>query len=92
MKSTFANIVSSLPAEYADLRFEENRKIRIAYEGMELTQVATTLTSGGHVRAYANGGKAIASFSDPGRAEPIAEATCSSAVLVGKSRGTRIFD
>jgi len=33
MKSTFANIVSSLPADYADLRFEENRKIRIGYEG-----------------------------------------------------------
>ncbi|GAF93724.1 unnamed protein product, partial [marine sediment metagenome] len=60
MKSTFASIVSSLPAEYADLRFEENRKIRIAYEGKELAQIATTLTSGGHVRAYANGGKAIA--------------------------------
>lgn len=86
MKSTFATIVSSLPADYADLRFEENRKVRITYEGKELTQVATTLTSGGHVRAYANGGKAISSFSDPGRAGPIAEATCASAKLVGDSR------
>ena len=75
MKSTFANIVSSLPADYADLRFEENRKIRIGYEGKELSQVATTLTSGGHVRVYAKGGKAISSFSDPGRAGLIAEAT-----------------
>jgi len=90
MKSTFANVVSNLPAEYADLRFEENRKIRLAYEGKELTQVATTLTSGGHVRAYANGGKAIASFSDPGRAGPIAEATCSSATLVGNSREKKL--
>jgi len=90
MKSTFANVVSSLPAEYADLRFEENRKIRIAYEGKELTQVATTLTSGGHVRAYANGGKAIASFSDPERAGPIAAATCSSATLVGDSREKKL--
>ena len=90
MKSTFVNIASSLPAEYADLRFEENRKTRIAYEGKELTQVATTLTSGGHVRAYANGGKAIASFSDPGRAGPIAEATCTSAALVGRSREKKL--
>jgi len=90
MKSTFANVVSSLPAEYADLRFEENRKIRIAYEGKELTQVATTLTSGGHVRAYANGGKAIASFSEPGRAGSIADATCSSAALVGRSREKKL--
>ncbi len=90
MKSTFANVVSSLPADYADLRFEENRKVRIVYEGKELSQVATTLTSGGHVRAYANGGKAIASFSDPGRAGPIAEATCASAVLVGNSREKKL--
>ena len=90
MKSTYANIVSSLPADYADLRFEENRKIRIGYEGKELSQVATTLTSGGHVRAYANGGKAISSFSDPRRAGPIAEATCSSALLVGASREKKL--
>jgi len=90
MKSTFANIVSNLPSEYADLRFEENRKIRVAYEGMELTQVATTLTSGGHVRAYVNGGKAISSFSDPGRAGQIAKATCSSATLVGNSREKKL--
>ncbi len=90
MKSIFANIVSSLPADYADLRFEENRKIRIGYEGKELTQVATTLTSGGHVRVYAKGGKAISSFSDPGRAGPIAEATCSSAILVGNSREKKL--
>ena len=90
MKSTFANIVSSLPADYADLRFEENRKIRIGYEGKELSQVATTLTSGGHVRVYAKGGKAISSFSDPSRAGSIAEATCSSAMLVGDSREKKL--
>jgi TldD protein len=90
MKRTFSNVVSSLPAEYADLRFEENRKIRILYEGKELSQVATTLTSGGHVRVYAEGGKAIASFSDPERAEPIARATFDSASLVGKSREKKL--
>ncbi|MBU1049779.1 TldD/PmbA family protein [Candidatus Bipolaricaulota bacterium] len=90
MKSTFANIVSSLPADYADLRFEENRKIRIGYEGKELTEVATTLTSGGHVRVYAHGGKAISSFSDPGKAGPIADATCTSAILVGNSRDKKL--
>ncbi len=90
MKNSFSAIVSSLPASYADLRFEENRKIRIAYEGKELTQVATTLTSGGHVRAYADGGKAIASFSDPERAEAIAQATCTSASLVGKRREKKL--
>ncbi len=90
MKSTFANIVSSLPADYADLRFEENRKIRIGYEGKELSEVATTLTSGGHVRVYSDGGKAISSFSDPAKAGVIADATCVSAALVGKSRDKKL--
>jgi TldD protein len=90
MKTTFSSVVSSLPAEYADLRFEENRKIRISYEGKELTQVATTLTSGGHMRAYADGGKAIGSFSAPERAETMAQSTCASASLVGKSREKKL--
>ncbi len=90
MKNSFSNVVTNLPAEYADLRFEENRKVRISYEGKELTQVATTLTSGGHVRAYADGGKAIASFSAPDRVDAMAQATCASASLVGKSREKKL--
>ncbi len=86
MKTVFHRIVSGLSAEYADLRFEENRKIRISYEGKQRTEVATTLTSGGHVRVYAQGGKATASFSNTDRAEAIARSTEASAALVGRAR------
>jgi TldD protein len=90
MKEKLAAIAAELPAEYADVRYEENRKVRILYEGKKLSEVASTESSGGHVRAYADGGKAISSFSDPERAGPIAGSTCASASLAGKLREKRL--
>ncbi len=90
MKGQLAAIAAGLPADYADIRFEENRKIRILYEGKKLKEVASTASSGGHARAYANGGKAMSSFSDPERAASIAEATCASASLAGGLREKKL--
>ena len=90
MKEALASVVAGLQAEYADLRYEENRKTRVQFEGKELQQAGSYATHGGHVRAYANGGKAIASFSDPSRAAEIAASTAASAHLAGKGRETKI--
>jgi len=90
MKDQLAATALALPAEYADIRYEENRKVRILYEGKKLSDVATTASSGGHVRAYVDGGKAISSFSDPDRAESIARSTCVSAGLAGKLREKKL--
>ncbi|MGB2983030.1 MAG: TldD/PmbA family protein [Candidatus Bipolaricaulia bacterium] len=86
MKEKLAGIVCGLSADYADLRYEVNRKTRISYQGDRLVEVASYETSGGHVRAYASGGKAIASFSDPAHAGPMAEAVAASARIVGDKR------
>jgi len=86
MKDRLTSLVTGLPADYADLRYEENRKIRITYQGRELTQISSTTGGGGHVRAYAGGGKAIASFSDPDAATSTARRTCASARIVGRMR------
>ncbi len=86
MKEKLAGIVGGLPADYADLRYEENRKTRISFRGKRLVEVAAYETSGGHVRAYAGGGKASASFSDPASAESMARAVASSARIVGDKR------
>jgi TldD protein len=86
MKEKLAGIVGGLGADYADLRYEENRKTRISYKGKRLVEIASYETSGGHVRAYAKGGKAVASFSDPGRAGAMAEAVAASATIVGGRR------
>jgi TldD protein len=90
MKDKLTAIVAELPAVYADIRCEENRKLRILYEGKRLTEVASTASSGGHVRAYADGGKSISSFSDTERAGPIAASTCASAGLAGKLREKKL--
>jgi TldD protein len=86
MKEKLAEIVGGLAADYADLRYEENRRTRISYRGKRLVEVSTTETFGGHVRAYAQGGKAVASFSDPACAGAMAEAVASSARLAGSRR------
>jgi len=86
MKERLASIVGGLSVDYADLRYEENRKIRISYKGDQLVEVASYETSGGHVRTYAKGGKAVASFSDPARAGSMAEAVAASAAIAGGRR------
>jgi len=90
MKDRLAAIVAELPADYADIRYEENRKVRILYEGKKLKEVASTASSGGHTRAYTDGGKAISSFSDPERADPMARSTCASAAHAGALRERKI--
>jgi len=80
MKKKLSGIVADLIADYADIRYEENRKTRVTFQGKKLEQIASYLTSGGHVRAYASGGRAIASFSDPDNVVDIAQSTAASAI------------
>jgi len=90
MKDRLAAIAAELPADHADIRFEENRKVRILYEGKKLKEVSSSTSSGGHVRAYTDGGKAISSFSDPERAAPMAQSTCASASVAGGLREKKL--
>ena len=50
---------------YADVRWEENRRIQIVFRGKTLTECKTYSTQGGHVRAFAGGGKSFRSVSRP---------------------------
>lgn len=86
MKKKLAGVVADLTADYADIRYEENRKTRVTFQGKKLDQIASYLTSGGHVRAYADGGRSIASFSDTDDVAAIAQSTVASARLVGEKR------
>ena len=88
MKHKLAELVTDLSADYADIRHEENRKIQIVYRGKKLEQITASSTAGGNLRAYAGGGRSIASFSDPASAGSIAKTAVASARLVGASRDT----
>lgn len=86
MKHKLAELVTGLSVDYADVRHEENRKMRVVYQGKKLEQITASSTSGGNLRAYVSGGRSIASFSDPAAAASIAQTAVTSARLVGQSR------
>jgi len=87
MRQQLASLLSESRQGYTDIRFEQNRKTRIRFEGPRLTEIADYKTSGGHLRAYEDGGKALASFTDPQEAAGLLASTLSSARLAAKYRG-----
>ncbi len=86
VKDQFGRIISSLSVDHADLRFEENRKVSLLVRGRTVEEVADYATFGGHVRAWAGGGKALASFTDPQAAASIASSVASAARSAGRRR------
>ncbi len=55
--------IAGSKTDYTDIRYEENKSLTISYENKELRTLSDTTSQGGHIRSYANGGKAIHSFS-----------------------------
>ena len=92
MRDRLVKILANLPADYADIRYEENEKTAIVYEGKELRKIAAYSTGGGHLRVYADGGKATSSFSSLDKAAPLAAASLSAAKLAAghRTRGLRL--
>ena len=86
MRERLINLLSESRHEYADIRFEQNRKTRIRFEGPHLREIADYTTSGGHVRAYEDGGKAIASFTDPQEAASLLSSCAASARIAARHR------
>ncbi len=86
MKEHLTSALAGLDADYVDIRHEDNRKTRILFRGKTLETVAENATSGGHVRAYAAGGKATASVSDIDLLASTARATAVAAKLAGSRR------
>ena len=86
MKEHLTSALAGLDADYVDIRHEDNRKTRILFRGKKLEAIAENATSGGHVRAYAKGGKATASVSDPDLLASTARATAIAAGLAGSRR------
>lgn len=63
MKDKLRAALQDLNVDYADIRFDDERKTQITLNSGNVEQMATFSPRGGHVRVYVNGGKAIASFS-----------------------------
>ncbi len=88
MKQILSSIATGLPVDYVDVRYEVNHKTRVSFRGERVHEVAESTNSGGHLRVYDHGGKAMASVSDPDRLAEAARVTAVAARLAG-SRRTR---
>jgi TldD protein len=86
VKEFLARAVAGLEVDYADIRYEENRKTRITFQGSRLDEIAEYSASGSHIRVYDRGGKSTASISDPEHIERVAHATAAGARLAGSRR------
>ena len=86
MRETLSEKLTGLRADYADIRFEENRKTVIGYEGKQLRKISSHTSLGGHLRTVVDGGQAISSFTALDRVGSIAEASLASARLAAKHR------
>ncbi len=64
MRDFFIEFATSLPYDYSDIRYEENKTTQILYSGKELKKISENYTSGGHIRIFNNGGKAFGSFTN----------------------------
>jgi predicted Zn-dependent protease len=71
VKEFLARAVAGLEVDYADIRYEENRKTRITFQGSRLDEIAEYSASGSHIRVYDRGGKSTASISDPEHIERV---------------------
>lgn len=73
MKDKLRAALLNLDVDYADIRFDDERKTQITLSGKNVEQMSTFSPRGGHVRAYVSGGKAVASFSRIEDARDVAE-------------------
>ena len=85
-----ASALEGLGVDYADIRFDVERKTRITLNGDQVEHLSTFGPRGGHVRAYHRGGKATASFGQPGDAADVAKETASASRLASRHRDTPI--
>jgi TldD protein len=90
MKEKLRAALEGLDVDYADIRFDEECKTQITLSTGRVESIATFSPRGGHVRAYAKGAKAIASFSRIEDARRVAEETATAAHAAAVHAGQAI--
>ncbi|MEW5826476.1 MAG: TldD/PmbA family protein [Candidatus Bipolaricaulota bacterium] len=79
-------VLTQMPVDYADVRLEEDRRVTVSLRTRALREATEYSVSGGHVRAYAHGGKAVGTFTSPDRGSAVAASTAASAARAGERR------
>jgi TldD protein len=86
MVDKLKKILSSIDADYADVRYEIKKDIVITFNGKELSQIGSNSTDGYVVRALKDGGFATAVFTKEADADKIAKTVVENAKLIGKNK------
>ncbi len=84
MREELRKILSSVDADYADLRFETRHETLITFTGKDLTQVSAGSGDGYVLRLLAGGGMASVVFSKPEDAGEAIAAAVRNAKLIGR--------
>ena len=84
MREDLSKILSSVDADYADLRFETKTQTLITFAGREPTQVGANRGDGYVLRVLAGGGLASVAFSRPEDAEDAISTAVRNAKLMGR--------
>lgn len=79
-------LLSAWEDGYADVRWEENRRVHIVFRGDKLTECKSYLTVGGHARAFVDGGKGLVSVSDPDELPEALKRAAAAARALGAAR------
>ena len=77
-------ILSTVEADYADLRYELKAETRISYDARELTLLTSNTTDGYVLRVLKGGGLATISFTNAGDAEQAIRTVAENAALIGR--------
>ena len=84
MREELRRILSSVDADYADLRFETKHETLITFTGKDLTQVGANSGDGYVLRVLAGGGMASVVFSKPEAAGEAITTAVRNAKLIGR--------
>ncbi len=84
MFSQLTSILSSIEADYADLRYELKKETVITFNGRELTQVGTNATDGFVLRVLKQGGFASVTFTREDQAESAVRTVLENAGLLAR--------
>ncbi len=77
-------LVNEFKVDYMDIRFEEDRLIKISFKGKELENLSDSITKGFHIRVIADGGFATCTVNNEKELKSAIEQTIRAARLSAK--------
>jgi TldD protein len=78
-------IISKVDADYADLRYEIKKEIKVVFNGKELTTVTSNSTDGYVLRVLKKGGLSSVAFTKRGDTDNAIQSATRNALLISKS-------